>query len=291
MIITRLNGGLGNQMFQYATGKALAIRHNTDLKVDLSWFGNQYPGDTPRTYELDHFSTDIVLAKESDIPSLLPPSITQRLLRKWGLAQPGIRVLGENGQLYNSSIAQATDDTLLVGFWQTEQYFRQYADEIRKDFSFLPLLDKYNRQALENIQISQSVSLHVRRADYANNEQTKKFHGLTPIEYYKKSIAIIEEKIKKPVFFVFSDDIAWSRKHLSLPTNASFIDHNNGNQSFRDMQLMSRCKHHIIANSSFSWWGAWLNPNHDKIVIAPRVWFQDSTANDQDVVPKNWIKL
>jgi hypothetical protein len=289
MIITRLNGGLGNQMFQYAAGRSLALRHKTNLKIDLSWFEHQYPGDTPRSYELDCFSTAMEFSKPKEIPSF-STGLASRIKKKLLPPEVGF-VLGERGHEFNKVFDEAPDNCLLVGFWQSDKYFHNVSAQIRQDFSFVPILDKFNLATAKLIRSCEAVSVHVRRGDYANNQAAKEYHGLAPVNYYRQAIAIIRDSLKNPHFFVFSDDLEWCRKNLQFLDQATFIGHNSGKQSYRDIQLMSLCRHHIVANSSFSWWGAWLNPSLDKIVIAPRVWFKDPGTEDRDVIPDSWTKL
>ena len=135
-----------------------------------------------------------------------------------------------------------------------------------------------------------AVSLHVRRGDYVSDPKTKAILGVCSLDYYRAAIAHIAERIESPAFFVFSDDIAWAKANLEIPFPCEYVDHNQGQQSYNDMHLMSLCKHHIIANSSFSWWGAWLNPRKDKIVIAPENWFANN-EDAKDLIPPESVKL
>ena len=136
-----------------------------------------------------------------------------------------------------------------------------------------------------------SVSVHIRRGDYISNKDTNALLGVCPMDYYDRAIAYIVERVVNPCFYFFSDDIAWVRRTFSLPFQSRFVDHNSGRQSFNDMRLMSLCRHHIIANSSFSWWGAWLGRNGDKTVIAPRRWFRRDIMDLKDLCPDSWVLL
>lgn len=175
---------------------------------------------------------------------------------------------------------------LLDGYWQSEKYFASCVNQVRQAFKF-PSLDKGNQLIAQQIEQVNSVSVHVRRGDYVNNP----LHGdICTLDYYKRAIGIINSKIANPQFYVFSDDVAWCKDNLSLP-NAVYVDGNQGKNSYKDMQLISLCKCNIIANSSFSWWGAWLNINSNKVVIAPRKWFNDTRFNVSDLLPNEWIKI
>jgi hypothetical protein len=163
--------------------------------------------------------------------------------------------------------------------------------KIRKDFEFLEPAKDRNAEVLEQIRHSFSISIHVRRGDYVTLAAASEFHGLMGPDYYKAGAeAILRGKNETPSFFVFSDDPEWCKENIKLPGEITYIDWNTGKNSFEDMRLMSNCKHHVIANSSFSWWGAWLNPSKEKIVVAPKQWFND-TSNQTDIVPESWIRL
>jgi len=292
MIINRIIGGLGNQMFQYAAGRALSLRLNEPQFFDLSAFSNYQLHDG---FELAGvFQCNIQAATEEQIRDVLGWRSFQSI-RLWLLKAPlkhfrGRCFVTEPHFYYWPGFNDIQDSCYLFGYWQSEKYFKPVADGIRQDFKFQCPLDGRNFKLSQQITELNSVSLHVRRGDYVSDEKTKNTHGVCSLEYYKDAIAYIAERIPSPCFFIFSDDIDWCREHLNLSFPCTFIDHNKGDESYRDMQLMSLCQHHIIANSSFGWWGAWLNPREDKVVIAPKQWF----ANDlcaKDVIPAEWITL
>jgi hypothetical protein len=147
-----------------------------------------------------------------------------------------------------------------------------------------------NADIAEQIGRVNAVSLHVRRGDYVKNPKTTATHGLCSLDYYHTAIRYIYETVEQPYFFIFSDDMAWVKEHLKIDAPCQYVDHNQGKESFNDMHLMSLCKHHIIANSSFSWWGAWLNSSPEKIVIAPNKWFANQN-NIKDLLPNDWVTL
>jgi Glycosyl transferase family 11 len=282
MIATRLMGGLGNQMFQYAAGRRLAIKRGVELVLDLSYLTNQPRGDVPRHFELECFH---IVGRRATAP--LDGGRVQRLLRLG--RSNAFRRLRERGVQYQPAVVESPDNTLLIGYWQSEKYFKDEEAQIREDFAFAAVLSPEKRAVARAIG-KNAVSVHVRRGDYLSHAAANKFHGVLPLEYYERAAATIIEKTKDAHFFVISDDPAWCRSHIKLPGLTTFVGDAPG-PGHEDMQLMSLCRHHIIANSSFSWWGAWLNARDDKIVVAPRRWFTDESRDTRDLVPESWIWL
>ncbi len=172
------------------------------------------------------------------------------------------------------------------GYWQSEKFFSTISKTIRSDFEF-PEYENNTKKIAESFKQKNTVSLHVRRGDYLTS---KLMGNICDIVYYQNAIQIISEKIDNPYYVVFSDDPEWCKENLKI-NNSTYITNNSGSQSFRDMQLMSECQHNIIANSSFSWWAAWLNKNEDKIVIRPKKWFNDNGMNIDDLTPPNWVHI
>jgi hypothetical protein len=291
MIITKLYGGLGNQMFQYAAGRRLAAVHDTQLKMDRSWFNADQGPNPPaiREYELECFVLAQNFTSTKDLARIDLPgrSLQGKLYRK--VAGP-IKLFreSETAEFY-PEVLKAPNDSCLDGYWQTEKYFADKAELIRTDFNFKAKASGKNLELARQISSVNSVSLHVRRGDYASNPQTKAFHGLTSLQYYQTTVEKISKQVDSPHFFVFSDDPDWTKKNIKIAAPTTYIGHNK--KGFEDLRLMSLCKHHIIANSSFSWWGAWLNPSPDKIVYAPRVWFANSKIDIKDRLPSSWIKI
>ncbi len=290
MIVTRLNGGLGNQMFQYAAGRRLALHNNTNLVIDISWFdGPGLHATAKRVYELDIFK---VVGTISHDPVFHKPRTG--ILSALGLRQKDLRVYmqPDSGYVYSPEILDAEDYSRLEGYWQSEDYFQDVAEQIRKDFTFRKLPNQPNKEMLNKIGISNAVSLHVRRGDYAQDKNTNSFHGLAPLDYYGECMYRIEKDIDEPHFFIFSDEPEWCKKNLKNHKNMTYVDINDADHGAEDMRLMAACKHHIIANSSFSWWGAWLNPKRDKKVYAPKQWFAGTSVVDtRELIPKDWIRL
>lgn len=292
MIIANLIGGLGNQMFQYAVGRAISLEQGTALRLDVSGY---------EKYKLHHgfelqriFNCPAEVASEMDMHSVLgwqSAATARKLLSRQGVAwlRSKAFVIEPHFQ-YWQGITSVSNDCYLMGYWQSEKYFSIAEDQIRTDFSFKSPLQNKNAEIAQKILQGNAVSLHVRRGDYATNPQTTAIHGLCTLDYYRQSIHYVAERVQQPNFFIFSDDIAWTRDNLNISHQCQYVDFNQGEESYNDMRLMSMCNHHIIANSSFSWWGAWLNPKHDKIVVAPKNWFADQT-DARDLLPQSWIKL
>jgi len=293
MIIIKLNGGLGNQMFQYAFGRAYSLKCNIDMKLDITWFEKVPISDTKRNYELDIFSLPISFAKNHEIKdikgftSFLPDRFFKLLHRKFPFLSNSY--CPENSYSFDPSILKCRNHAYFEGYWQSYKYFDSFRDIILKDFTYtLPISIK--TQQLEKIILqSNSISLHVRRGDYVSNAQANSYHGVASLIYYKDAISYISKRIEKIQLFIFSDDIAWVKEHLNIDMNVLYVDYKKN--AFEDIYLMSKCKHNIIANSSFSWWGAYLNENESKIVIAPKQWFTDLTIDTTDLIPSEWVRL
>jgi hypothetical protein len=289
MIIVQLTGGLGNQMFQYAIAKHLAEKHQTRLKIDISPFEKQ----SLRAYDLTVFNISDELISTSELYRYFPRpahNIIQRIIHKIVKQFYGYAVLYEPHFHFSPEILKAQKKSYLIGYWQSEKYFKLSESLIRKSFQFKTEATGKNSQLLDHISKHNSVSVHIRRGDYIQDSYTLNTHGVCEADYYSASISLIAEKIKSPVFYLFSDDIDWVKRNMTIPVEHYYID-NNSENGWEDMRLMSQCKHNIIANSSFSWWGAWLNNNPEKMVIAPRKWFNDTTRNTHDLLPDSWIKL
>ncbi len=289
MIIIHLTGGLGNQMFQYAAARALQIKKNCVCKF---YFKDSYK-DATRKYQLDIFNLIIENASKSEIHSYNP---VIGLRNKWKLLfrkKMQYPVYYEKKQFnFDPNFFNCSDNCLISGFWQSEQYFIDIAAVIRHEFTFVPTPNEINTKYINEIKACNSISVHIRRTDYINSIKTNKIHGVCSYEYYENAINHIVENISNPVFYFFSDDIEWTKSTFENSKYISqFISHNSGSNDYEDMRLMSNCKHHIIANSSFSWWGAWLNPQNDKIVITPKKWVNDIDISIVDLIPKNWVKL
>ncbi len=291
MIIVKLIGGLGNQMFQYAAGRSIAGRLGTVLKLDIENFDKE--GVTIRNYGLKIFRIQENIASFKDIAKTkIPP---KGFLKYFPRAVKLLELLTGRSHIIETKkrivLNKITDNSYLEGNWNSEKYFSGIGSILRKEFTFKARPDDKNRAILKQIQRCNSVSIHVRRGDYVTNSKVNKLYHICSLNYYLKATKIINKFAIKPVFFVFSDDPAWVKSNFSGIKPVFFVNHNTGEKSYEDMRLMSACQHNIIANSSFSWWGAWLNHNPSKIVIAPKKWFKDDSKNVDDLVPLAWIRI
>lgn len=292
MLISNIIGGLGNQMFQYAVGRAVSLSCNTSLRLDVSGFANYRLHQWIEFQRI--FNCSVKIANETDVRNILgwqsSPAIRRIVSRPRMAMFRRKEFVIEPHFNYWQGIKNVPSNSYLVGYWQSEKYFAEVAEQIRADLTFQLPLVKQNAELAEQIHQVNAVSLHVRRGDYASNAQTTSTHGLCSLDYYRAAIAYVAERVQQPHFYIFSDDIAWVKDNLKIQFPHQYVDHNHGAESYNDMRLMSMCKHNIIANSSFSWWGAWLNPNPDKIVIAPERWFANQT-DVSDLFPQGWVTL
>ena len=292
-IVMRQFSGFGNQLFQYAAGKYYAQQHGAQLRLVIDPPKRAVSHGHPRPFLLSELcivapfaetsaQDSFVLSQRRSLRSLV--SLSNRLRH--------IQVFRESFSERHTfqpalPVKPATELLYLVGYWQTHHVVDSIADQLRTELAFRnPPRGAANRDMMAKIaNCDDSVSLHVRRGDY-----TLAIEGnlALPLEYYTRAIAYFRERLANPTFFIFSDDIPYMRQHLSSDLQAVFVDHNDEAAASEDLRLMSACRHHIIANSSFSWWGAWLNPNRDKLVFAPRYWHLKPDSFYPDLLPPAW---
>ncbi len=291
MIIIKILGGLGNQMFQYATAYSMSQKFKVPVKMDLRGL---YNGEerSRNTYELDVFGIKEVQAKKEEIfPFIRRSYLGSEKLYNWYKKWKKIVHYKELYYHYNNELdEQASPNILLRGLFQSEKYFINSRKELLNLFNFPPLSGK-NKALQEELESNNAVSIHIRRGDYVNDKEYSKNIGTCDISYYYKAIDLIQSKIENPIFYIFSDDISWVKENLKINNECVYVSWNKGKESYCDMQLMSLCKYNIIANSTFSWWGAWLNTYPEKIVIAPNKWFAGWQYDTKDLIPENWIQL
>jgi hypothetical protein len=298
MILVRLMGGLGNQMFQYAAARRLAETHGTVLKIDTSLLLNSNPLDTPRDFALGCFriSAEFTSANESRLCEKLRSQATSplyRLLKKCGLYRSTgtMHYVRQQGPAFDPAILQLPDNVCLDGYWQSEKYFPGIRALLKNEFNLrIPLAGEDDRLA-ERIRACAAVSLHVRRGDYLSNPHAAQHHGTCDMDYYDRAVRFIREKIPSAQLFIFSDDPHWVEVNMSYDLPTTIVSKSDGEPEGRDLTLMSSCRHHIIANSSFSWWGAWLGDDPEKIVIAPKRWFNDPARSTGDIIPEGWLRF
>ena len=294
MVITRIYAGLANQMFQYAAGRRLAHVLGVELKLDISSFAY----DKLRRYSLGAFNIQENIASLGEVTALKKVTIPQRLLAKLRhrAPGPGPRHIAEKHFHFDPEVLTLHDGVYLEGYWQSEKYFADIAGIIRREFVVKSPQSGKTKELAEMIASKESVSLHIRRGDYVADLKENKIHGVLSLDYYYRCIEKLTRIVRNPYFIVFSDEPQWAISNLSLSYPITFVEHDSNELSrdIEDLRLMSQCKHHIIANSSFSWWGAWLNPRNAKMVIAPKQWFTKEglmSMRVDDLLPNSWIVL
>jgi hypothetical protein len=265
--IITLSGGLGNQLFQYAHGRKLQIIDKKDIIFDISFFENSNTNsrskiDTPRPFLLPQFNIN---------PDAIFTTTKQNHITKF----------------IQKIISKITGN---YHFYQSEKYFTPIKEAILKEFTLKNPLTEKAQEFLNTIKdTSNSISVHIRRGDYAYDAKTHNHHGLCDLDYYYKAIDLIKSKIDNPLFFIFSDDIEWVKNNLKIE-NGIFISNPNIRE-YEEMFIMSQCSHNIIANSTFSWWAAYINQNHNKTVIAPKQWTVRDSSDKIEILPTSWIQI
>ena len=293
----RLSGGIGNQLFQYSAGRSLADKLNCDLKVDLSWFyskRNLESNISPkRSYCLNHFNnTRFILS--SDYPNVIYEKernyIRHKLQKMFGY--PKHIYIEKTFPFYDSSINEVSKGMYLIGEFHSERYFKSNEKKIREDLKFTTPLNDANLELKSQIlDVKNSVSIHIRRGDYLKPPFNKKLVTCT-MEYYQNAANYISDKVSSSLnFFIFSNDPEWVKKNLNLDYKFTIVDINKEDYGHFDLVLQSLCSHNIIANSTMSWWAAWLNSNPNKIVVTPNKWYNSKRKKNSDIYQDNWIRL
>ncbi len=293
MIVAKLMGGMGNQMFQYAFGKYLAVTNNTTLKLDTHFLLDRTPHKeffVFRDYDLDIFNLQAEFATAAEcavltqrLPLVLPNKVLNKLLgvKKTYVIEPHFH--------FSETCFSAGDNSYIEGYWQSEKYFAPIKKLLKEnDFSFNQPMSDTAAQLANEINNCHSVCVNIRRADFV----VTAFHGTCSPEYYRQGEEIICSKISNPHYFVFSDEIDWCRENIKFNGPVTYVGHEYAGPKFQDyLRLMALCQHFIIPNSSFAWWAVWLNNNADKVVVAPQRWFNDANWNPKDLIPKEWIAI
>lgn len=271
MIIVRLKGGLGNQMFQYALGRSLALKNNDELKLDINFYQSINLA-VKRFYSLNVFNIQAEVVNSSWTNFIF------RLTKRFK----------EKSFNFSKNILSLNSGVYLDGYWQSPKYFEGFEDEIKKNFTLKNPIAQNIQDLAGEIENTNSLCVHVRRGDYVGNKN----HETVDNEYYKKAIEYIKNHASVDKIYVFSDDIEWCKNNFKFAFPAMFVGTEYaGEKGERHMFLMSKCKNFIIANSSFSWWAAWLSNSKDKIVICPKQWFPDASIDTKDLIPKEWIRI
>jgi hypothetical protein len=290
MIVVRLMGGLGNQMFQYAAGRNLATLRGAKLALDLGWFDDEgAQATTPRTYELDAFDLRVRLLRLSRRRVDALEGFTHRLMTPLRWIPPRLTAIREASASFDPSILAAPDSSLLIGYWQSERYFQAVEDTVRNEFSFNGSNRADELAIQREIQASLSLGVHVRRGDYVTSATTNCVHGTLSRSYYDQAVSHVLEHVAVQRIFVFSDDPDWAETHLSFNVPSTCV--RTGGRPVVDLHLLRMCNHQVIANSSFSWWAAWLNDSPEKIVVAPKQWFRDPAREGMSLIPAAWHRI
>jgi hypothetical protein len=300
MIVVKLFGGLGNQLFQYAFGKKLSLQTNQKLYLEIEAGFKNDPYQ--RNYNLSPFNVHENLLKNDPISMDMYHLSTDKKhgrgkIKNYllGFKRHNWQLITEKNLEYDLTIEAIKKHTYLEGFWQSENYFKDVREEILQDFQLKASLKNDNALISKKMSDVVSVSLHIRRMHGVKlpGQQHHKIHGGLDLAYYQKAIDIIAAQHPNLELFVFSDDIEWAKENFKSRFPVEFMSQNDDAHNYLDLVLMSQCKHQIIANSTFSWWGAWLNQNPEKIVIAPKIWFVDQKMNVQtrDLIPSDWIRI
>jgi hypothetical protein len=285
MIITRVTGGLGNQLFQYAAGTSLALRLNTALKLDLSLYGEK----GMRQFELDKFHTNYREATNEESAPFKNLSVIHRAFYR---LRPAYKrpVYKQPGFGFDPHFTEAGDGIYLKGYWQSWKYFEPVEQTIREHFRLRDEHIARVKDLAASLRNSDTISVHIRRGDYKTPEALA-YHGLLPAAYYNEALKRMGDLYPGARLLFFSDDIAWVEKNIHTDLPHEFVTGRLSETALEDFHLMQHCRHHIIANSSFSWWAAWLNPLPDKTVIAPRQWFASTRNETRDIIPPDWLRI
>jgi hypothetical protein len=279
-IRVKLTGGLGNQMFQLAAGYSIAKKYNVKLSLDLGRFNRRQHHNG---FELQKVFDICSKVNFLNNPINFRPINFKEILNNINIT---FHTFKEPHFHYTNKILDIPKHSILNGYWQSELYFKDYSQEIRKIFNFSKQLDEKNSLIANEINQNNSISIHVRRGDYLL--KTNINHNVDLKEYYLTAIEKTSILFDNPKYFIFTDDPLWVAKNFTLNYSFTVVDINRGTDSFYDMHLMSLCKCNIIANSSFSWWGAWLNNKEDKIIYAPKNWFIDKSICTDNLIPNSW---
>ena len=279
MIVVNVYGGLGNQLFQYAAGRQLSEKHHSWLKLDI----RNFERDKRRQYALRYFNIKENFFRPFERTKLKLIGRVKRLTGK--------SVIYKEQKLdFDPRVLTLGNNVYLDGHWQSEKYFKSIENIIRSEFVIKTPPSAMNARYLERIKSVNAVAVHIRRGDYVSDAVTNAVHGVCDMSYYSEAVNRIAMEVSNPSFFIFSDDMRWTMENVVITQYpATYVDHNR-DAAHEDLRLMYSCKHHIIANSSFSWWGAWLGSHTDKKVIAPKQWFKSEITN-KDIVPEEWQKL
>jgi len=288
MIFVKIYGGLGNQLFQYAAARSLAYSRGDEVVIDSRWYLVKYRGITSRDYILPQFSISSRKAKGLEIGMTFLHSL--RFSSLLSIPWLGVRHFKEKNFDFDPDFFTIKGKVYIDGYWQSYRYFEQIRDILLDEITPVNVFDVTYDSVYKEILSSNSVSVHIRRGDYVSNKAAANFHGLCPESYYINAIEKINSLVNNAFFYIFTDDVDWVSSNMKLPDTHCFVSKKDYSNPVFELFLMSNCKHNIIANSSFSWWGAWLNKHPEKNVIAPVNWFK-SGQETLDLIPSEWIRM
>lgn len=289
MTIIKLKGGLGNQLFQYAFGRLAASRRAETLIIDKDIMGAQT--DTYRVYGLGHFNIKAEMADPKEVRAVKYPY--GLFSKAWRLVKAKVFRIYHVG--YEARMLK-TRARYLDGYFQSYKYLEPLRAELLKEVSLKEDLSLKYGNLISEMAAVNSVAVHIRRGDYVSDAKTRSAHFICDLAYYERAMDLMKEKLASagkigaPIFYIFSDDIAWAKENLKTADKLVFVS-SPEIKDYEEMMLMSRCRHNIIANSSFSFWGAWLNQNPGKIVIGPREWNRKFQRAYRDLMPEEWLKV
>jgi Glycosyl transferase family 11 len=288
LVIARIEGGLGNQMFQYAMARRTALAIGGKLKLHLDWFKTQ----SKREYELPRFNIDADIASSEDVSAVLGSGLVSRFLSGVERFKPynRRRLITERSFRFDKRFLQIPGPAYLQGYWQSPKYFDGIEGLLRQEFTPKNPISANAAKLHYEIGGAMSVAVHCRRGDYVKEEHIAKRHGVCSIAYYREAMQIVLRKFPAAHFFCFSDDPGWVKANIKAPGPITYVDFPRDCGSTDELYLMSRCTHHIISNSTYGWWGAWL-ADGDRLTIAPKRWFRDPTIETRDLFPPEWVLL
>jgi hypothetical protein len=284
VIITQLKGGLGNQLFQYAAARRLSLTLGVPLKLDVGF----YKRHKQRTYELDQFHIEAGIATDWEVARWRGPRLLTRITQSLGLVP---RLVLERAFEFDPAILHLGDGRYLDGYWQSYRYFADVVPQVRRELTVRIPPSDADRTLIDHMARCDSVCLHVRRGDYASNPIALQYHGLCTPEYYRTAVEGLAAQLRAPELFVFSDDMPWVKQNLRFELPTTHVEHHGVDSAPLELRLMAGCRHFVIANSSLSWWAAWLSANENPIVYAPRRWFADPSINTSELTPPAWHRI
>ncbi len=286
----RLVGGLGNQLFQYAAARAVALRSEAELLLDLSWFATA----SDRQFAL------APLCISARILEGVPPEgvgarffrkVLHRIAKRTDESWQGRPIFREKHYHFDPAMLDVRAPVCLDGYFQSEKYFLDYREQIASELRVATHPGDLAQEILARMRVHDAICVHVRRGDYVANSSTKAFHGVCSMDYYYQGLRIVSEGLQNPHCYVFSDDPEWVRANFSPAFPVSIVDIHGPHEAHEDLRLMAACKHFVIANSSLSWWGAWLGSHPQKRVVAPKDWFQSDANDPKDLIPDHWVRI